>query len=78
MTVNLSIKNVPDDIADKLRQRASRNHRSLQGELMTILQNATQKEAGLTPREFLAKIREKGLLTPAQSRQIVREERDAH
>ncbi|WP_373684617.1 FitA-like ribbon-helix-helix domain-containing protein [Ramlibacter montanisoli] len=30
---NLSIKDVPEDVAEALRQRASRNHRSLQGEL---------------------------------------------
>ena len=40
MPVNLSIKNVPDAMAAKLRQRAERNHRSLQGELMAILETA--------------------------------------
>ena len=40
MAVNLSIKNVPDALADKLRARAERNHRSLQGELMAILEAA--------------------------------------
>lgn len=40
MTVNLSIKNVPDSLADALRTRADRNHRSLQGELMAILERA--------------------------------------
>jgi plasmid stability protein len=40
MAVNLSIKNVPDALADKLRARAERNHRSLQGELMAILEHA--------------------------------------
>lgn len=34
---NLSIKNVPDDVVDKLRQRAARNHRSLQGELLELI-----------------------------------------
>ena len=38
--MNLSIKNVPDDLAERLRQRAKRNHRSLQGELLAILSNA--------------------------------------
>ena len=38
--VNLSIKNVPDALAAKLRERAERNHRSLQGELMAILESA--------------------------------------
>ena len=37
---NLSIKDVPEDIAEGLRQRAARNHRSLQGELMAIIQQA--------------------------------------
>lgn len=40
MPVNLSIKNVPDVLAEKLRERAERNHRSLQGELMAILESA--------------------------------------
>jgi plasmid stability protein len=40
MAVNFSIKNVPDALAEKLRARAERNHRSLQGELMAILEAA--------------------------------------
>lgn len=40
MPVNLSVKNVPDDLVEKLRQRARRHHRSLQGELLTILEEA--------------------------------------
>jgi plasmid stability protein len=40
MPVNLSVKNVPDALAAKLRERAERNHRSLQGELMAILEVA--------------------------------------
>ena len=40
MSVNLSIKGVPDDTAERLRQRAERNHRSLQGELMVIIEQA--------------------------------------
>ena len=42
MPVNLSVKNVPDDLADKLRSRAERNHRSLQRELLWILERAMQ------------------------------------
>lgn len=37
---NLSIKDVPEAWAESLRQRAARNHRSLQGELMAIIENA--------------------------------------
>ena len=34
---NLSIKNVPDEVLDRLRERAARHHRSIQGELMALL-----------------------------------------
>jgi plasmid stability protein len=40
MPVNLSIKGVPDPIAAGLRARAARNHRSLQRELMAIIEVA--------------------------------------
>lgn len=40
MPVNLSVKNVPDDLAERLRQRAAGNRRSLQRELLSILENA--------------------------------------
>lgn len=40
MPVTLTIKQVPDRIADKLRLRAAASHRSLQGELMAILEVA--------------------------------------
>jgi plasmid stability protein len=36
MPVNLSIKNAPDEVVRRLRQRAERHHRSLQGELVTL------------------------------------------
>lgn len=37
MSINLSIKGVPDAWAQRLRERAARHHRSLQGELMALL-----------------------------------------
>lgn len=37
---NLSIKDVPEGLAEALRRRAAQNHRSLQGELMSILEAA--------------------------------------
>jgi hypothetical protein len=37
---NISIKDVPEAWAEALRQRAARNHRSLQGELMAIIEAA--------------------------------------
>lgn len=43
MSLNLSVKNVPETLAKKLRERAERNHRSLQGELMAILESAADE-----------------------------------
>ena len=43
MTVNLSIKECPTPLADRLRLRAERNHRSLQGELMAIIERAANE-----------------------------------
>lgn len=45
MAINLSIKGVPDEIAERLRERAARNHRSLQGELMAIVSRAAAEMA---------------------------------
>ncbi|MDO9124724.1 MAG: Arc family DNA-binding protein, partial [Deltaproteobacteria bacterium] len=63
MSVNLSIKNVPDQLAEQLRKRAARHHRSLQGELMAILEENLGDRHSLTPAELLAKIRVSGLKT---------------
>ena len=35
---------MPDEIADRLKARARRNHRSLQGEIMAILEEAVAKK----------------------------------
>jgi antitoxin FitA len=74
--VTLSIKNVPDDLAARLRQRAARHHRSLQGELLAILEEAADASERLTPRQVLERVRRAGLQTPAESTAIIRAERD--
>jgi antitoxin FitA len=77
MPVNLSIKNAPDDLVAELKLRAQRNHRSLQGELLAIIEDAVCRPSRLrTPDEILAEVRRLGLNTPAESAQIVRSDRD--
>ena len=44
MPVSLSIKAVPDAIVERLRRRAAGNHRSLQRELMAIVEAAVLPE----------------------------------
>lgn len=53
MPVNLSIKNVPDDVARGLRNRAARNQRSLQQELLAILRQAAKGQDEVSIDEML-------------------------
>jgi plasmid stability protein len=76
MPVNLSIKNVPDAIAAKLKERAARHHRSLQGELMMIIEEAIKEQPRLTLDEIWERGNRLGLSTPSESVQMIREDRD--
>ncbi len=75
MPVNLSIKNAPDRVVQRLRERAERHHRSLQGELLAIIEAAVQ-DGPLTPAELLAEVRRLGLQTPSEAVALVRADRD--
>ena len=44
MPVNLSTKNVPDHLVGEVRKWAARHHRSLQGELISILEEIVAQE----------------------------------
>jgi plasmid stability protein len=74
--MNLSIKNVPDEVVQRLRQRAAQRHRSLQGELLAIIEEAVRSEEDLSPAELLAAVRALGLRTAGDSAEIVRADRD--
>jgi plasmid stability protein len=51
VSVSLSIKNVPDELAERLRARAARNRRSLQRELLLILEQAGAERVPPAPIE---------------------------
>ncbi len=76
MPVNLSIKNTPDQVAERLRQRAARNRRSLQGELLAIVEAAVRDEVAARPIAILTEVRRLGLTTPDEAAEIVRLARD--
>jgi len=76
MPISVSLKNVPDEIMDKLRKRAKRHHRSLQGELMAILEEAVGPTP-LTIDQAEARIKEPGFKTGDESALWLRELRDA-
>lgn len=45
MTVTLTIKQVPEAVASRLKSRAKANRRSLQGELLCIVEAAATRDA---------------------------------
>lgn len=77
MPVNLSIKNVPDELADRLRRRAEAAHRSMQGELMAILEAALGEQPPLTPTDVLALAKKLGIETRDEATDHIRRLRDA-
>jgi len=77
MPIDLSVKQVDDEVAKRLRERAKRNHRSLQGELKAILEAAAfQQPARLTMPEAMARLDALGLKTPSEAVHLVREGRE--
>jgi antitoxin FitA len=74
---SLSIKNVPDDALRRLRARAERNHRSLQQELLAIVEAAAYGEGEFTVDDLAERVRELGLSTPDEATRWIREDRDS-
>ena len=76
INMDLSIKNVPKDVVERLRDRAKHNHRSLQGELLVILEEALSPRR-LTVDEAYRRVKALGFRTGPEAVQMVREDRDA-
>ncbi|HSU04511.1 MAG TPA: Arc family DNA-binding protein [Acetobacteraceae bacterium] len=76
MPVNLSVKNAPDDLVERLRERARRNHRSLQGELMAIIEEAVHPTRKLSPMGFWEENQKFGIETPSEAAELIRKDRD--
>lgn len=74
MSVSLSIKDVPLEMADALRERARRNHRSLQGELMAMLEEHVGTR--FRAHDLLRDVRTLGVRTAADAADTIRQERD--
>jgi plasmid stability protein len=78
MPVNLSIENAPDHVVERLQQRAKLHRRSLQGELLAIIETAVSEERQMTPTEVLAEVRRLGVRTPREATALIRADRDGH
>ena len=74
--INLLIENAPDGVVRRLRQRAERHHRSLQAELLAIIEEAVGRGRELSPAELLAEVRRLGLRTADDAVSIIRADRD--
>lgn len=76
MPVSLSVKNVPDEVLQRLRARAKRNRRSLQNELFAIIETAAfDDEITLDePADYAGTL---GLSTPDEGTAWIRELHDS-
>ena len=73
--MNISIKNVPNSLVERLRHRAKRHHRSLQGELLDILEQTVQPRH-LSVKEAAQKLQNLGLNTDDDAVEMIRQDRD--
>ena len=73
---SLTIKNIPEETLALLRERAKRHHRSLQGELMLILEEAIAPTKSSLD-QIQRRVEELGISTGDDSTRWVRELRDA-
>ena len=75
----LHVRNVPDEIYERLRERAETSHRSLSAEVLILLRDALDDRKP-SQREVLAEIRRKRFFRPSDvgapsSTDILREDR---
>ena len=76
MSVSLSIKNVPASVLERLRARAARNRRSLQGELLDLIERAADELPAISARAVHERIKKLNLPEGERSVEIIRELRD--
>jgi plasmid stability protein len=76
-TATLTIRAIPRPVLEQLKARAARHRRSMQGEILAILESAA---ADAVPRRTVAEtlqyVRDLGLRTPAESTSMIRADRD--
>lgn len=75
-TVNLTIRNVPAPVLACLKARAKQHHRSMQGEILAILEEATGMPRRLLLSEAFARMQATGLQSAAEAAALVRADRD--
>ncbi len=75
--LSLTVRNIPRPIFERLRNRAARHKRSMQGEILAILEAAASDQSvRRTAPETLEYVRAFGLRTPAEAVEMIRADRD--
>ena len=75
-SMNLSIENAPAYLVIRLQERARLHQRSLESELLEIIEMAVREDPPLSSIELVAETRRRGLETPSESAEILRADRD--
>ena len=73
MSLNLSIKGVPEGLTERLRARARRNHRSLQGELMAIIERAAAGDDADSPPTVAPQLAARPLVSERRGTRTIEE-----
>jgi antitoxin FitA len=76
MAVRLSIRKVPNRVVAELKRRARANHRSLQGELLALVEAAAERGT-LSIEEIRRRVGRLGIHSPSESLAMIRSGRDA-
>ncbi|MBW2039945.1 MAG: Arc family DNA-binding protein [Deltaproteobacteria bacterium] len=63
----ITIKNIPDELYERLKQSAAENRRSINSEVIVCIERAVHSRKVHTPDEILAKARELRKKTSAHS-----------
>lgn len=76
-TSSLTIRNIPEAVLARLKERATRHRRSMQGEILEILEVASREPVHLlNARQVSERVRALGLATPSKSVDMLRADRD--
>jgi plasmid stability protein len=74
---SVTVRNIPRPTLARLRDRAARHRRSMQGEILAILEAAASEGAPRhTARQTLQRVRALGVNTPAEAAAMIRSDRD--
>jgi len=76
MGINLSIKDVPEEQVEILRERAKRNHRSLQGELRALVDEISKPSRKRPLDEIVKRLQRLPMTRAEESAKWIREDRD--